>query len=190
MFQGPRTFAASAGRGVLSRSRLVLTVVLAASLLSVGAAGSAAAHDNIPVEPGASGHCEDGESGGAFAVHGPGDHESDFVGPAEARSAASLAVYFAETQGECGSDDDRYLEAHVISAQTNAQYCYSEESDGDEGDEGHGDEATDPVTADAGAGEVTVNDGSRNWPPGHPDNGNDACDYDAHNSDESGNSEE
>lgn len=156
----------------------LLAVVATAFLLTV-AAGAVAAHDNVPAEPGASGHCESGDDGGSFAVHGPGDHVNDFADAEEAQSAGQTAVHFAETRGECGGSGDAYLEVHVISAQNNAQYCYSGESDGDDGDTGHGDEPTDDATAGAGAGEVTVADGSRNYPPGHGENDNDACAYDA-----------
>lgn len=171
------------------RTRVVLitTIALGVSLLLAGGAGTVSAHDNVPVEPGASGHCESNDSGGSFAFHGPGDHENNFVsGPGEAGSAGEMVVYFAETQGDCGGSEDKYLEVHVISSQNNVQYCYSSESDGDDGDTGHGDEPTDNVTAGAGAGEITVNDGSRNYPPGHEKNDNDACEYNAHNNETSG----
>lgn len=157
----------------------VLAALLAVSMLVAGGTGTVVAHDNVPVEPGASGSCGADGDGGSFATH-VGDHEQNYTGPAEVQSAAAAAVYFARTGGECDSDE-RYVEVHVISASQNVQYCYSEASDGDEEDTGHGDEPTDNVTAGAGAGEVTVDDGSRNYPPGNPDNDNDSCAYNAHN---------
>lgn len=163
-----------------------LFLAAATAVLLAVAAGGVAAHDNVPAEPGASGHCADNDSGGAFAFHGPGDHENNFVGPAEAQSAGAMAVYFAETQGDCGGGNETYLEAHVISAAVNAQYCYDERSDGDEGDAGRGDEPTDNATASNGLGEVNVNDGSRNHPPGDEENenGESECEYNAHNKDD------
>lgn len=164
-----------------------LLIVAAVLLLTAIGAGAAVAHDNVPAEPGASGHCDSDEAdGGSFAVHGPGDHTNDFADAEEARSTGDMAVYFAETQGECGGNGSQYLEVHVISAQNNVQYCYDERSDGDDGDTGRGDEPTDNVTAGAGAGEVNVNEGSRNHPPGDPenDNGERECTYDGHDSDD------
>lgn len=166
---------------VLRRGLLLVGVTV---LLLAVAAGTVAAHDNFPHEPGASGHCDNAEGdGGAFAFHGPGDHENNFADAEEAQSAATTVVFFAETQGECGGSNDTYLEAHVINSDSNVQYCYDEESDGDEGDSGRGDEPTDNATAGAGAGEINVNEGSRNHPPGHPENhnGDDECAYNAHN---------
>lgn len=162
----------------------VLAALLAASMLVAGGTGTVVAHDNVPVEPGASGSCNNADGdGGGFAVHGPGDHENNFAGPAEARSAARGAVYFAETGGECGSNES-YVEVHVVSAAQHVQYCYSEESDGDPGDTGHGDDPTDEVTAGNGAGELNVHDGMRNHEPGHPDYHDDgnACEYNQHDS--------
>lgn len=170
------------GRSVrtLMLGKHVLAALLAVSMLVAGGTGTVVAHDNVPVEPGASGSCGADGDGGAFAVHGPGDHENNFAGPDEAQSAARAAVYFARTGGECDSGE-RYVEVHVISASQNVQYCYSEASDGDDGDTGHSSEPTDDVTAGNGAGEVTINDGSKNYPPGHQENDNDACEYHAHN---------
>lgn len=166
--------------GLPTAVRQGLLFAVAALLLLTVAAGAVTAHDNVPAEAGASGHCESGDDGGSFAVHGPGDHVNDFADAEEAQSAGRMAVYFAETQGDCGGSEDRYVEVHVISAESNVQYCYSNESDGDEGDSGYGDEPTDDATASAGIGEVNVDDGSRNWPPGHPENDDDACTYNAH----------
>ena len=175
----------SVGPVTVMAGRLLLLVLVASMLLS--GAGPVAAHDNVPAEPGASGSCQDGDQGGAFAAHGPGDHENNLADEEEAESAAQGAVYAAETRGECG-DDNRYFEAHVISAAVNVQYCYSEESDGDEGDTGNGDDGTDNVTTGAGAGEVNVNDGTRNYPPpgqeDDPQNEDQACEYNSHNEDE------
>lgn len=160
---------------------IVLALALGVSLLLAGGAGVVSAHNNIQYEPGASGHCESGDNGGSFAVHAPADDHYNYADGEEAQSGTQMLVYFAETQGDCGGTEDKYLEVHVISAAYNVQYCYSEQSDGDDGDTGHSDEPTDPVTAGAGAGEVTVNDGSRNYPPGHPANDNEACEFNAHN---------
>jgi hypothetical protein len=163
--------------------RRVGLFLAAATVLVAVASGAVAAHDNIPQEPGASGYCDNANGdGGSFAVHF-GDHENNAMDPQEAQSAAQMAAYFAQTGGECGGSDDRYLEAHVISAQQNVQYCYGERSDGDDGDQGRGDDPTDAVTAAAGAGELNANGGSRNRPPGHEENNNGEaeCEYNAHN---------
>lgn len=182
MFQGFRAFASASKPGRPARARLILTCLLIASLLSVGAVGSVAAHDTVVVEPGASGSCDnaDGE-GGSFEVH-QGDHveHNSLMGPDEARSTIDAITHFVEHGGECESEheresteDDDYFEVHVNSAAQNAQYCYSEDSDGDSGDSGTGDEPTDSVTAGAGIGEVNVGEGSRD----HPPRGDGYCDY-------------
>lgn len=144
--------------------RRVLAVVLATSLLLIGAVGPGLAHDNFPVEPGASGSCGGGSAEVTF-----GEHANSLVDPAEVGSAASAVTYFAENGGEC---EDGYVEAHVRSAALTAQYCYSEESDGDSGDAGNGEDPTDAVTTTVGAGELNlgeVGNGTRNYPPGHAD---------------------
>jgi hypothetical protein len=168
--------------GHRTAARALLIAATAVVLLAV-AAGGVAAHDNVPAEPGASGHCADDGSGGEFNIHGPGDHETNLTNPAEVQSAVMMTMYFAQTQGECGADNETYLEAHVISADRNAQYCYGNRSDGDQNDTGRGDEPTDNTTAGAGLGEVNENEGSRNYPPGHArnENGEAECRYNDHN---------
>lgn len=169
--------------------RLLLAVVLVVSVLAAGATGSVVAHDNVPAEPGASGSCGAGDGGGSFAVH-VGDHENNLADEEEARNGSEAATYAAENEGDCG--EDGYFEVHVISAAKNVQYCYSERSDGDDGDSGNGNETTDNVTASNGLGEVNVNNGSRNYPPpGDPDNSDGgACTYNRHNENYSKNSSE
>lgn len=160
-----------------------LLVGAAIVVLLAVAVGGAAAHDTFIVEPGASGHCESGDEGGSFAHHA-GDHYVNFPDAESTQRTRDAVVYFAETEGDCGGDDQRYLEVHVTSTAANAQYCYDERSDGDDGDTGHSDEPTDPVTASNGLGEVTVNDGTRNAPPGSEheknDNEQEACTYNRH----------
>ena len=168
---------------ISSTLRRVGFLVAAVTVLLAVASGAVAAHDNVPQEPGASGYCDNANGdGGSFAAH-VGDHENNAADAQEAQSAAQMAVYFTQTGGECGGSDDKHIEAHTVSAQQNVQYCYDEQSDGDNGDEGRGGDPTDPTTAGAGAGEINVNDGSRNYPPGHEENenGDNECEYNAHN---------
>lgn len=131
-----------------------LTVLVALVLVTVAGVGSVAAHDTVPVEPGASGSCDTaGGDGGSFEAH-VGDDSLSHTDPQEARNTVGAAEHFVESRGECGSGSDDYVEVHVTSGARNVQYCYSEQSDGDDGDGGHGDEPTDNTTAGAGAGEI------------------------------------
>lgn len=162
--------------------RVIRTLIIGTGALVVvaGGSGPVAAHDSVIVEAGASGTCGGGGgSGGSFETH-VGDHVEyiSHTDPEELNSTASAARYFVHHEGDCGSDG--YLEAHANSIALTVQYCYSEESDGDPGDEGNGDEPTDSVTASNGAGELNIADQGGEKPPGKSGeaDGNTYCEYD------------
>jgi hypothetical protein len=107
------------------RGKLALTLVLVASLMTVGAVAPAAAnHDN---EVGSSGSCgvEDGGGSSSVAVSDEG------VDQPEPETTIAGYQYFAEN-GECTEKDDEngYVEAHVSGEDTGyVQVCVDDQED-------------------------------------------------------------
>lgn len=143
------------------RAKLIITAVLAMSMLVMGATGSVAAHDG-GTQVGASGNCDDANgNGGGGSVGVGGEDGVDAVSPSEVQNTAEGLAFFAQQKNdnpdrpdtcdgsddtsdtsdpEEGDDDYDYLEAHAGAQGNSVQYCYSEDNSGGGGSGGQGDQ--------------------------------------------------